>query len=195
MNHRKTLQWLILLIFTTLFLVACKALAAFTPEQPTLAPTLISPTITPVPSEMTLFLCSSGDNKILTEICSMNGNTQEIFYPQYPEKKDFETKLSGDIQGTSYTFNLNFASSGTTTFEVSIILRQNGLETILAKTSINAKSTNFEKYSETVSGLDPATSNGDTLILRILPVSGADGAVIYADSTAETSHIIIPFVK
>jgi len=192
------------LMLTALLLVGCGGMTGglattSTPVPPETEPTSVSSRPTSEPSlGVKLYLCESNDKqKVLTEECNMHrGNVQAILYPKYPNTKvDFKYRLSGDIQGNSYTFALWLASGGTTTFDVSIILVQNGAETTLATTSFAVEKKNFDLFSEMVTGLDPTTSDGDVLILRIFPASGVDGAVTYTDSSAETSYVTIPPVK
>lgn len=114
--------------------------------------------------ETTLFLCSLDTGEFLAE--EWQGAGQLYLYGS-DDAKDFRFPLSGDIQGASYTFSLWLASAGTTTFDASILVHQGSSETILALASFTAEGEEYEQFTETVTGLDPATARGDTLILRI----------------------------
>jgi hypothetical protein len=179
-----------------------------TPIPPTPTPTPIPPTPTPTPTntptptstpvpEITLYLCTAPDTQraVLTEECKMEGVTQFIFYPPSSKPRDFEYTLAGDMRGTSFSFHLWLASGGATTFDVALVLRQNGSETVLAATSFTATSRTFEQFSEMITGLDPTTTDGDMLTFRISGASGTDGAVIFSSSDGDTSFVKIPFVE
>jgi len=125
----------------------------------------------------------------------MKGITHFMFYPPSSEPRDFEYTLAGDIHGTSFSFNLWLASRRTTTFDVALVLRQSGNETVLATTSFTATSRTFQQFSKIVTGLDPTTANGDILIFRISGDSGTDGALAFSSSTGDTSFVQIPPIE
>jgi hypothetical protein len=192
MNNKKSLQHLVVLTTLLLLLTGCsgalaKASATLSPvaeiasePRQTATPTANPPTPTPIPPtptptpipEMTLFLCSLDTGQFLAE--EWQGAGQFYLYGS-DDAKDFRFPLPGDIQGSSYTVSLWLASAGTTTFDVSIVVEQGGGETALAATSFTAKSETYEQFTETITGLDPTTAKGDTLILRISASSAWQG--------------------
>lgn len=155
----------------------------------------------PVPDSstaITLYLCGDGEVKELTLECEAEENsyTSANLYPKYPNTQvEFVYALEGDIQGTSYTLGLWLASGGTTTFDASLIIRQSGDESVLASTSFTATGNNFTLYTETLEGIDPETSKGDVLVLRVFPASGDPGALIYKSTPEGNSYITIPAIK
>lgn len=151
-----------------------------------------TPTQTPTPVSLVLDLCTDDRGSVLTVNCNRIGATQYYFYPPY-NSHQFKYTLTGDIQGTTYSFNLWLASLGATTFEVSIILQQDGNETTLASTSFTATSSTYTQFSATVTGIDPATVNNDVLILKVFGVSGADGGLL--NSQSRPSFITVPPVQ
>lgn len=139
-------------------------------------PTPVPPTHTPTPiPEMTLFLCSLDTGEFLAE--EWQGVGQLYLYGAN-DAKDFRLPLPGDIQGSSYIVSLWLASAGATTFDASIVVQQGGSETVLAATSFTAKSEKYEPFTETITGLDPTTAIGDTLILRISASSAWQGGTL-----------------
>ena len=141
-----------------------------------------------------LYICGGEPNYLAGE---PYGVGQLYLYGDGP--KDFEYSLPGDIQGSSYTFDLWLASAGTTTVDASVVVRQGGKETALASASFIAKSQSYEQFSSTVTGLDPTTAKGDILILRISASSAMQGGALKPGGLAYggdmASSIKIPPVK
>ncbi len=172
-----------------------------TPVPPTSTSTPVPPTVQPAPNASAslsgsgaLYICG-GDPPYLGE--EPYGVGQFYLYGDGP--KDFKYTLAGDIQGSSYTFDLWLASVATTSFDASIVVEQGGKETVLASTSFTAKDQTYQQFSSTVTGLDPTTAKGDTLILRITASSAMQagslkpGGLAYGSDMA--SSIKIPSVK
>ena len=211
MSKTKLLGLVIGLTLVILFVAGCGSSPVTTPvaEVPAAASTSEPPTATPVPPTpelpsatsipgLTLYLCASGKAKELTTDCAAKQNEYSTanLHPKYPNTKvDFVYKLGGDIQGTSYTFNLWLASGGKSKFDASLIVQHAGAETVIASTSFTVTSNKFTLFTDTVSGADPTTSSGDVLILRIFPASGAPGGVISKAVREAASYITIPTVK
>lgn len=152
-----------------------------------------------LPDGLRLYVCQLAPDgsgiarpKFLGESCEHPAFGQHIFYPQYPESRDFPYTLTGDINGTSYLFNTWFASGGSTTLSIEIVLQQGDTETILASTTITSDSTQFSEFSEIMTGSDPETVAGDVLILRITAIGGVDGAIAVNDDPDETTFLQIP---
>ena len=121
------------------------------------------------------------------------------FYLYGDGPKDYEYSLPGDIQGSSYTFDLWLASAGTTTVDASVVVQQGGKETVLASASFTAESKSYKQFSSTVTGLDPTTAKGDILILRLSASSAMRGGSVKPGGLAYggtmASAIKIPPVK
>ncbi|MFC1960427.1 hypothetical protein ACFLYO_06925 [Chloroflexota bacterium] len=150
--------------------------------------------------DLKLFLCepANEDSEMVAELfetCDVPYIGQVFFYPNYQTTRDFPYTLTGDINGTSYSFNVWAASGDTTTLHAEIILQQGGTETVLASTLITSESTQYRVLSETVIGPDPETVAGDVVILRITAVEGVDGGIAYADTQSDTTFIQIPPVE
>lgn len=75
--------------------------------------------------------------------------------------------LYGDIDGSIYKFKLMLGSLTSTHYNCRIIVSHNGSRNVLASASFSTSSYNWQWFEQTVSGPDPATVAGDTLILRI----------------------------
>ena len=179
-----------------------------TPVPPTPTSTAVPPTPTstlaaaePAPDASTplsgsgaLYICGGETAYLAGE---PSGVGQFYLYGDGP--KDFEYSLPGDIQGSSYTFDLWLASVATTTVDASVVVRQGGKETVLASASFTAKSQSYEQFSSTVTGLDPTTAKGDILILRISASSAMQGGSLkpggLAYGGAMASSVKIPPVK
>jgi len=141
--------------------------------------------------EIKLYPCQ--EDKLVEE-CEQLGGRKFFLYAPEANTQRFEYTLAGDIDGTSYGFNLMLASKGMTTFKAEVLLRQNKKEALLAATSFTVTSASFQQFSNTVAGQDPTTTKEDVLIFRISAVSGADGAFVDANSNGST-FITIPSIK
>lgn len=119
---------------------------------------------------------------------------------------EWQTTLTGDINGNTYTFSLLLgrpslprpSSVSTIAFPVSIILRRESTETELASAVLTASgSTTYPRYTETVIGIDPISYEGDTLVLRVRCSDGCTcsrpGGLLVA-SPPDDSYILIPNV-
>ena len=86
--------------------------------------------------------------------------------------------LTGDINGTSYNYSycLYLASESSTTFKIEIII--NGT-TVTSDTITVSYDPQYRQFSNELIGLDPITSDGDEVILKITKVSGDTGSVLY----------------
>ncbi len=147
-----------------------------------------------------LYICSDSltHEAVLARYeCDMLGVYQRNFSSNLPPA-DYAYTLDGDVAGTSYSFNLMLASDGQTTFEVAIIVIQGGMETVLAATTFDVTEVEhqdgfirYTEYTKTVTGIDPTTSPGDTLILRI-SASRGEGSMSAVNSRGFASYIVIP---
>jgi hypothetical protein len=152
-----------------------------------------TPIVTPTPgTSLKLDLCSDAGRNYLATPCNRTAAVQYFFYPPY-SSREFEYPLTGDIRGNLYSFNLWMASSGTTTFNVTILLRRGGTDTVLASTSFAVSAGDYEQFTRTIAGIDPASASGDTLVLRIETPSGARGGLV--NGAAQPSFITVPAVQ
>ncbi|MBN2116726.1 MAG: hypothetical protein JW730_09155 [Anaerolineales bacterium] len=151
----------------------------------------------PASASLTLYLCANGSDKELTANCAAQPNEYSTanLYPKYNTTIDFVHTLAGDIKGESYTFDLWFASGGSSTFDAALIVQQSGQETVLASASFVVTGKSFTRYTQTVSGIDPTTTAGDILILRISPTAGDPGGVISKSVPEGASSVTIPEIK
>jgi hypothetical protein len=98
--------------------------------------------------------------------------------------------LKEDINGTLYSYGIYFASESSTTFEIEIII--NGT-TVAAFPSLTVSyDPYYLLFSEEVTGLDPTTSDGDEVILKITKISGSNGSLMFG--TEAHSHIAMPSI-
>jgi hypothetical protein len=141
-----------------------------------------------------LYLCYLNDKnktKILTpDECKWSA--QDIIH----SPTDYAYTLPGDIQGKTFNFNIWFESVGeTATYNIQIILRQAGVETVLATSKFDATKNGYQQFVIPTSGIDPTTARGDILIFRVGPASGTDGAILYTSDKTKTSYIEIAPIK
>ena len=95
--------------------------------------------------------------------------------------------LGGDLNGTSYNYSLCLGSASSTTFKIEIIINGTTVATFpLLTVPCNGF---YQIFSGEVTGLDPTTSSGDEVILKITKISGGPG-YIFTPETA--SYITIP---
>ena len=170
-------------------------------STPTSTPTSTStPTNTPtVAPSLKLYLWPGEEPYPLNpEPYSGPGATQHYFYSD--TQREWQTTLTGDISGNTYAFSLFLArpsSLSTVTFSASLLLRQGGTETELASTALTATSSTYTRYSDTVTGIDPASSEGDTLVLRVRCSGGCTlfraGGLLVA-SPPNDAYIEVPSV-
>jgi parallel beta-helix repeat protein len=97
--------------------------------------------------------------------------------------------LKGDISGTSYSYRLWLGSDSSTTFKIEIII--NGATVATFPLLTVPYDPYYQPFSGNVTGLDPTTSSGDEVILKITKISGGAGSILYFGSAA-SSYITIP---
>lgn len=135
---------------------------------------------------VTFYLCSSEartPSEFLSGQPCPNIDLQAFLYAGTAlSTRDFAFVLSEDLVGSNYTFDVLLASLGSTTFDVSAILKRGGSEQTLASTRFTATSRTFTPFTATVAGADAAAAYGDQLILRVRSVSGADAALRIVDT-------------
>jgi 6-phosphogluconolactonase (cycloisomerase 2 family) len=158
------------------------------PPSPTATPpatATASPTRVPG-AALTLYLCydqqRNPEEFLSAQPCPIDNMQLFVYAGTSLESRSFEYPLTGDIAGTTYTFEVLLASRGTTNFTVSAILRRGGVESTLASTTFTARSTTFQPFVATVAGQDPTAASGDTLIVRVRSTSGSDAAMLIAQS-------------
>jgi hypothetical protein len=95
--------------------------------------------------------------------------------------------LGGDINGTSYSYKLLLRSSKSTTFKIEIIINRTTVATFPLLTVPYDEY--YQPFSGHVTGLDPTTSSGDEVILKITKISGSSGSILYPETA---SYITIP---
>ena len=101
--------------------------------------------------------------------------------------------VDGDITGTSYTYGIYFASVSSTTFEIEIVVDGTTVATFPRLTV--PYDPYYRLFSDTITGLDPTTTEGDEVVLKITKISGGDGKILFgagAFSNIEIPPIIIP---
>ena len=99
--------------------------------------------------------------------------------------------LDGDITGTDYSYGIYFASNSSTTFKIEIIINGTTVATFPDLTIIGEEF-DYMPFSAEITGIDPSTSMGDEVILRITKISGDTGRII--SGTDYTSNITIPCI-
>ncbi len=106
----------------------------------------------------------------------------------------WDTAIAGDIAGSAYKFNLAVktanGSTGSGSMRADIVHRSGSTETVLATTTLTT-STQYEVKNVSVTGIDPTSRDGDTLLLRVTRISG-DPCVAEFISAGDVNYIDIP---
>jgi len=134
----------------------------------------------------TLYLCEEA--KILDLNAETEGYSYQAAYSSGFEVWTGTDVISGDISGTSYTFNIYAASYGSTSFRAD--LKING--SIVASTTFTANSTTFLPYGGTTTGIDPSLSGTSTVTLEIYHTGGDMGVILWGDFGTDDSYVILP---
>ncbi len=99
--------------------------------------------------------------------------------------------LNGDLTGTDYSYWIYFASNSSTTFKIEIIINGTTVATFPDLTVIGGEF-DYMPFSAEITGIDPAASMGDEVILRITKISGDTGWIV--SGTDYTSNVTIPCI-
>jgi serine protease AprX len=100
-------------------------------------------------------------------------------------------RLEGDISGASYSYWIYFASASSTTFKIEIII--SGTTVATFPNLVVPYDPYYKPFSIEITGLDPITSSGDEVILKITKISGGTGGILFG--TGAYSNIIIPGIE
>jgi hypothetical protein len=162
----------------------------------TKTPTVVAthtPTATPTVAPFLKLYLRGGDEPLQLHPQPEPGPGYYQYYVYSTSPREWQTTLAGDIDGNTYTFSLFLAhSSGSTrAFPVSIILRRGGIETTLASATLTSTSSTYRRYTAEVTGIDPSSQAGDTLVLQIR--CQGSGGVLVAPPPSD-SFIQIPNV-
>lgn len=115
------------------------------------------------------YLHSKAANKIsfdfLSEYAPYSTTSEVIYYPSTPDSMEWIYPLDSDIEGDLYTFSLLLSSYSSTLYDCKILLRRNADELLIASTEFDVSS--YDRYEETVTGMDPLATSGDTLVFRM----------------------------
>jgi subtilisin family serine protease len=138
-----------------------------------------------------LYLCNPG------QYLSEDPNTE--YYYITPISSGYKSWddyfLTGDINGTSYSYCLDLASASSTTFKIEIIIDG----TTVANDTITVPyDPYYRQFCNELTGLDPTTSDGDEVIFKITKVSGGNGGVLYGagiDSHIKIPPTVLPLIK
>jgi subtilisin family serine protease len=98
--------------------------------------------------------------------------------------------LKEDINGTLYSYGIYFASESSTTFKVEIIVNGTTVATFSPLTVLYDP--HYMPFSEEITGMDPTTSEGDEVVLKVTKISGGNGAVLFG--TGPYSRITMPSI-
>jgi hypothetical protein len=85
--------------------------------------------------------------------------------PAQAEWEIVDGVLHGDISGNEYKFEMALASIGEAQFTFQLILQQGAQRIPLAESSFSVNRQEFDVYTSTVRGIDPASRSGDKLLL------------------------------
>jgi len=85
--------------------------------------------------------------------------------PTQAEWEIVDGALRGDISGNEYKFEMALSSTGEARFTFQLILQQGTQRIPLAESSFSVNSQEFDVYTSTVRGIDPASRSGDKLLL------------------------------
>ncbi|MEA3323749.1 MAG: S8 family serine peptidase [Euryarchaeota archaeon] len=98
--------------------------------------------------------------------------------------------LKEDINGTLYSYGIYFASESSTTFEIEIIVDGTTVATFTPLTVPYDEC--YLPFSEEITGMDPTTSEGDEVVLKVTKTSGGRGFVCFG--TGLYSYITMPSI-
>lgn len=98
--------------------------------------------------------------------------------------------LKEDINGTLYSYEIYFASGSSTTFKLEIIV--DGITVATFSPLTVPHDPYYLLFSEEITGMDPTTSDGDEVILKVTKISGGTGAVLFG--TGAYSRITMPSI-
>jgi hypothetical protein len=119
--------------------------------------------------KMEFFLHNKSAGKIpydfLSECAPHNTTSEYTYYGSTPDSTEWIYPLDSDIEGNSYTFSLLLSSLSSTLYDCKIIVRRNSDELVVASAEFNVPG--YDRYESTVAGIDPSTTNGDTLVFRL----------------------------
>ncbi len=115
-------------------------------------------------------------------------NTKVIMYDDGENHTWGDYSLDGDITGTNYSYWILFASASSTTFRIEIII--NGTTVATFPDLTVPSDPYYQPFSEEMTGMDPAASRGDEVMLKITKISGGAGKVLFG--TEAYSNITIP---
>ncbi|MEA3281290.1 MAG: S8 family serine peptidase [Euryarchaeota archaeon] len=98
--------------------------------------------------------------------------------------------LKEDINGTLYSYGIYFASESSTTFKLEIIINGTTVATFSPLTV--PYDPYYLLFSEEITGMDPTTSDGDEVLLKVTKISGGTGVVLFG--TGAYSNITMPSI-
>lgn len=104
------------------------------------------------------------DYNYLSEYAPYHTTSEVTYYPDKPDSMEWLYPLDFDIGGDQYSFSLLLSSLSSTLYTSKILVR-NTREIMLASCDFNVSS--YATYEKTVTGEDPSTGIGDTLIFRL----------------------------
>ncbi len=145
---------------------------------PTNTPT---PTSTLVPGALTkLYLNKAGEMRLEPAVGF------SVYFVRNGEPLEFDYVLTGDIVGNEYEYGLFLSQPGATVLAEIIVNEQ-----ILSSSQFVVTSDDFTRYSSRVDGINPSTSAGDILTLRISLVAGSVANIYQAPAPNGDSHIAL----
>jgi hypothetical protein len=172
--------------------------ATLTPVPPTTTPTPAPPTATPLPPLTELYLCGSqsGGQWLQEEPCFGFKATEFLWAvsTEYPSRS-FDYELDGDIPGGLYEIALDLAveegSEGE--FEISIAHVHGDARTVLAQTVVTATSTEFQRFTISVDGIDPDAQAGDRLVLMARNLSDHSNKLQFGHLDSGQCYVKVPW--
>ncbi|MBN2412264.1 T9SS type A sorting domain-containing protein [candidate division KSB1 bacterium] len=138
------------------------------------------------------------DYNYLSEYAPYSTTSEVSYHPTTPDSMEWAYPLENDIEGDQYSFSLKLASYSTTNYDCRILIRHKGEEQIAASARFNVSTS--DRYEQTVTGIDPETSIGDTLVFRLVWDKSAHFwlSKYTSDlffSSLSTSEIYVPWFK
>jgi hypothetical protein len=119
--------------------------------------------------KMKFYLHNKSANKIpydfLSECAPYNTTSEYTYYGNTPDSAEWIYPLDSDIAGNSYTFSLLLSTLSSTYYDCKIIVRRNSDELLIASAEFDVSG--YGRYDSTVTGVDPSTTIGDTLVFRL----------------------------
>lgn len=129
----------------------------------------------------------TSSNNFLSEMDLPTGVSSEITFVK-GLSQSWETFLTGDISGNVYSFSLDLASDGQSTFKAELIVNRAAVRKVIATTDFVVSSPFFKRFNREVKGKASATRGMRTIRVKFPLWSGSP--LILTFSSSEMSALL-----